>query len=135
MKRHDFQNHIAKKAWTDPDFKQRLLANPRAVISDELSQIKEGVSIPENVKVTVLEEKPDQIYMVLPVNPGDVTGKPLTEEDLEKIAGGESAATSAVTTAAYLDVVQVVQGVLDNGVVVATISGSDPVSQVTATVS
>jgi len=124
MKRHEFQNHIARKAWSDPDFKQRLLSDPRAVISEELSNIKEGVSIPENVKVKVVEEKPDEIYLVLPVNPEDVTGRPLTEEDLDRIAGGESVSASTVTAAAYLDVVQVVQGVLDNGVVVSTISGS-----------
>ena len=125
MKRHEFQNHIARKAWSDPDFKQRLLSNPRAVISEELSNIKEGVSIPENVDVKVVEEKPDEIYMVLPVNPEQVTGKALSEEDLERIAGGESESATAVT-AVTLDVVQVVQGVLDNGVVVSTIYG--PVS-------
>ena len=131
MKRHEFQNHIARKAWSDPDFKQRLLSNPRAVISEELSNIKEGVSIPENVDVKVVEEKPDEIYMVLPVNPEEVTGKPLSEEDLERIAGGESVSATAVT-AVVLDVVQVVQGVLDNGVVVSTIAG--PTESVTTTV-
>lgn len=131
MKRHEFQNHIARKAWSDPDFKQRLLSNPRAVISEELSNIKEGVSIPENVDVKVVEEKPDEIYMVLPVNPEEVTGRPLSEEDLERIAGGESVSATAVT-AVVLDVVQVVQGVLDNGVVVSTIAG--PTESVTTTV-
>ena len=132
MKRHEFQNHIARKAWSDPDFKKRLLDNPRAVISEELSNIKEGVSIPEDVDVKVVEEKPDEIYMVLPVNPEQVTGKALSEEDLERIAGGESVSASTVTTAAYLDVVQVVQGVLDNGVVVSTIAG--PTESVTTAV-
>lgn len=118
MKRQQFQDHLANKAWADPAFKERLLKNPRAVFSEELSKISEGVAIPDHVQIEVLEEKPNRIYLVVPINPADVTGKVMTEADLQQVAGGETldivsvTATQVqtqVTTSVQLDVVQAVQ--------------------------
>lgn len=106
MKRSEFEDQVVKRAWSDPEFKARLLKEPRAAISEELAKIQEGVSIPESVEVTVVEESPGKIYMVLPVNPADVTGKAMTEEDLQKVAGGQSTSTTTATTS--LDVVQII---------------------------
>ena len=123
MKRHEFQDFIVKKAWEDPEFKKRLLADPRAVISEELGKIQDGVSIPDNIAVDVVEETPNQICIVLPVNPADLTGAAISEDDLAKVAGGETTSTttaSVTTVSTALDVVQVI----DNGVAVTTIEGS-----------
>jgi hypothetical protein len=117
MKRDDFEARIVQKAWTDPAYRRRLLANPKQVLSEELGKIKEGVSIPANVKVTVLEEKPDQIYLVIPLNAREVTGA-LTEEQLKKVAGGTGAPPVQVVVPSVLDVVQVVQVVIDTNVAV-----------------
>jgi hypothetical protein len=114
MKRDEFEARIVQKAWQDPAYRRRLLANPRAVLSEELSRIKEGVAVPANVKVTVLEEKPDQIYLVIPVNPREVVGT-LSEEQLQKVTGGTGQPDINPTNVAVtvvpptLDVVQVIQ--------------------------
>jgi hypothetical protein len=124
MKRDEFEARIVKKAWEDPPYRQRLLANPRAVVSEELAKIKEGVSVPANVKVTVLEEKVDQIYLVIPVNPREVTGK-LGDKELQGVAGGTGGPPNI---AMQLDVVQVIQ------VVVQVAVGLDVVQAIAETV-
>jgi len=115
MKRDEFEARMVQKAWQDPAYRKRLLANPRGVLSEELAKIKEGVAVPANVKVTVLEEKMDQIYLVIPVNPRDVTGL-LGDEQLQNVAGGTGGqpmitvtASPPNTVALMLGVVQVIQ--------------------------
>ena len=71
------------------------------------------------MKVTVVEETADQIYLVLPMNPADFHPDELTEEDLLAVAGGASEPTVQAVVQAVavvnvggptLDVVQVVGG-------------------------
>ncbi|HNW92557.1 MAG TPA: NHLP leader peptide family RiPP precursor [bacterium] len=81
-RRQEFTDQLTIRAHEDATFKQRLLANPKATISEVL-----GISIPDDVAVTVLEEKPNQLYIVLPVNPADIE---LPVELLDKVAGGGS---------------------------------------------
>ena len=52
------------KAAQDAQFRAQLVADPRAAIEREF-----GVRLPEEAKVSVLEEKPDEFYLVLPLNP------------------------------------------------------------------
>jgi hypothetical protein len=47
--------------WTDPAFKQELLANPKAVIEKEF-----GKNILEGVEIHVLEETTNILYLILP---------------------------------------------------------------------
>lgn len=52
---------VITQSWTDQAFKQKLLANPKAVIEKEF-----GKNIPEGVEIQVLEETTDIVYMILP---------------------------------------------------------------------
>ncbi len=45
-------SRVVAKAWADKTFKQRLLADPKAVLQEE------GISVPEGVEVRVVEETP-----------------------------------------------------------------------------
>ncbi|NEO57731.1 MAG: NHLP leader peptide family natural product precursor [Okeania sp. SIO3B5] len=56
--------YVRSKAMQDGEFKQSLLANPKAVLSEELGQ-----AIPENVQVTVVEETAETRYLVIPPQP------------------------------------------------------------------
>ena len=119
MTRQQFEARIISKAWKDEAFRKRLLADPKAVMAEELASLHEKANLPDNVKVTVMEETADQIYLVLPMNPADFHPDELTEEDLLAVAGGASEPTvqAAVQAVAVvnvggptLDVVQVVGG-------------------------
>jgi hypothetical protein len=75
---------IIDRAGSDPQFRQDLVSNPRQAMEQEL-----GIPLPESVQVTVLEETPSAVYLVLPQAPTEA-GQELSDADLEAVAGGWS---------------------------------------------
>ena len=67
------------KAWSDPDFKARLLADPKAVLAEA------GVQVPDGIHMKIIEDTSDVINIVLPASPA---GGAVSEQDMEQIAGG-----------------------------------------------
>lgn len=65
----------------DPDFRARLLEDPRAAVSEVV-----GVPIPDLVSVDVHEESLTSVHLVVPVSP---EAAELSDDDLELVAGGE----------------------------------------------
>lgn len=81
-KRAELWQRLVTRATEDPDFRAALKSDPRLALEDEFQ-----ISIPEDAKITVLEETPDQQYIVLPPRlVGE--GGALSEEELEAVAGG-----------------------------------------------
>ncbi len=68
------------RAWTDADYKAKLLSDPRTALAEV------GVEIPAGTTVQVVEDTADTQHLVLPVAPAE-TGE-IAMEDLEKVAGG-----------------------------------------------
>jgi hypothetical protein len=67
-----------ERSLQDESFRQRLLADPKATIEQELER-------------KVLKETPDTLYMVLP--PGETTGRSsneLSDLELDFVTGGQS---------------------------------------------
>ncbi|WP_446343576.1 NHLP leader peptide family RiPP precursor [Coleofasciculus sp. F4-SAH-05] len=79
----DLEAQLIERAWQDEAFRQALLSNPKAVIEAEF-----GKKLPEDLQVTVLEETPNLIYIVLPTNPDELTDQDLSDEELDLVAGG-----------------------------------------------
>lgn len=71
---------VVARAWRDPSFKAKLVADPQAALKDA------GVSVPPGVKLTVVENTDTHIHVVLPPKP---TGD-LSDEALDKVVGGAS---------------------------------------------
>jgi hypothetical protein len=65
----NFQAQLIARAWHDPTFKEKLLADPRPAMEEELD-----IRLPEDLQVTVLEETPDSLYLVLPANGSGQSG-------------------------------------------------------------
>ena len=61
--RTELQARIARRAASDESFRERLLDDPRAALEDEL-----GVAIPKRLEVQVVQERPDCMCIVLPVD-------------------------------------------------------------------
>ena len=74
---------MLRRSATDWDFRQALLADPRAAIAEAT-----GTEVPESVSLVFVENKADAT-LVLPdyVDPN----AELSEEDLEAVAGGDIA--------------------------------------------
>ena len=69
--------HLLSRADESEDFRTRLVADPKSVISAEF-----GISIPEGFSVQVHEDSATTAHMVLPMTDR------LTEEELAEVAAG-----------------------------------------------
>ena len=68
---------IVEKSALDADFRQQLLADPKAAISGEL-----GISIPDSMDIVVHESDMRTVHLALPPDPA------MTEEQLEAVSAG-----------------------------------------------
>lgn len=77
--REQSQKKIIEKALSDKSFKKSLIDNPKKAISELLE-----ISIPEGISIDVLEEKPNKLYLVLPVDKNELE---IPEEIISNIQG------------------------------------------------
>ena len=73
----DFHNYMRSRAVEDEEFRSRLLADPRAVIEEELD-----LSVPDGIDIQVHEDTTTTTHFVLPPS------AKLAEEDMRAVAGG-----------------------------------------------
>jgi len=74
---------IIEKAMKDELFREQLKSDPKETIEREL-----GFKIPASLNLTVLEEDPQTVFLVLPDRGGSLLADELTEAELEGVAGG-----------------------------------------------
>ena len=72
---------IVGRSWKDPAFKQEFLTNPKGTIEKY-----SGQPLPASFKIVVHEEDATTMHMSLPQPPSNL-GE-LSEDDLERVAGG-----------------------------------------------
>ncbi|GAB1394985.1 hypothetical protein MASR1M60_31490 [Rhodocyclaceae bacterium] len=68
---------LIAKCWADEAFKQKLLADPAGTLKAE------GMAMPEEVTVRVVENTAENFTLVIPAMPTD-----LSDEALSAVAGG-----------------------------------------------
>jgi hypothetical protein len=73
---------IGQFAAKDPNYLAALVADPKNVLSKQMNQ-----SLPDSLKVKVVQETADTIYVIAPYVPQQ--GDELSDADLEKVAGGK----------------------------------------------
>ena len=75
---------IVARAWEDGKFCEALRKNPHAAIKSLT-----GISIPAEIKLTVVEDTDTHRYIVLPKKAG--VGDELSDNELEAVSGGRKA--------------------------------------------
>lgn len=70
---------MVAKAWTDEEYKARLLSDPKSVFKEN------DVDVPDGVEIKIVEDTGKVKHYTLPPSP--VEGE-LRDEDLEKVSGG-----------------------------------------------
>ena len=68
---------VTERADSDAAFRALLLADPSAAMAELI-----GMPVPDAVRITVHEESPTDIHLVIPA------ANDLTEQDLELVSGG-----------------------------------------------
>ncbi|KYC43075.1 hypothetical protein WA1_13315 [Scytonema hofmannii PCC 7110] len=109
------EERIIVKAIEDPNYKQRLLSDAKAVVEEEL-----GDKLGEDVTIQVLQQSAKHLYLLLPVDIDDMIREGLiTQEELEAVAGGSArlikvtkALHNSVNAKSKSDVSQGVSGVV-----------------------
>lgn len=81
--RQEIEREIIERASEDADYREQLLADPRAALSEYVNG-----AVPEDADVRVFEETPGSYYFVLPAQAAQGNGE-LTEDMLEAVAGGD----------------------------------------------
>lgn len=71
---------VVAKAWCDEEFKQRLIADPAAVLDEH------GIEAPPGVELRILEDSDEVRHLVLPPSPAGE----LTDEELSCSIGLDS---------------------------------------------
>lgn len=61
--RQQLEMHLMRRANADPEFRDKLLQDPKTVIEQEI-----GLKFPEALTVVVHEERLNQLHVVLPVD-------------------------------------------------------------------
>ena len=61
--RSEIERRVIDRAQSDAEFRDRLIESPRAALAEIL-----GVELPGYVEVTVVQERPDLLCIVLPVD-------------------------------------------------------------------
>jgi hypothetical protein len=82
MSRGQLEDLIREKAYADPNYRADLVANPKKVLANHLTE-----GLPVDVEVKIVEENSKLIYLSIPPK-AIQTGDELSEDDLKKVAGG-----------------------------------------------
>jgi hypothetical protein len=61
--RAEIERRIVDRAQSDAEFRARLIEDPRGAVGELL-----GVALPERIEVQVVQERPDLMCVVLPVD-------------------------------------------------------------------
>ena len=77
-KRSAAYGKVVARAWHDPAFKAKLMADPGSALKEA------GLPVPQGVTVTVVENTEKHFHLVLPREP---EGE-LSDEALDKVAAG-----------------------------------------------
>lgn len=62
-KRQQLEIHLARRALQDPDFRARLLEDPKRTIEEEIE-----LHFPATLSIRIHEEKLNELHVVLPVD-------------------------------------------------------------------
>ena len=81
MSRQEMEALIVQRAWKDDAFRDEFIADPKATIEKY-----SGQKLPAEFKIVALAEDDKTIHFVIPPKPANTDE--LSDEDLEKVAGG-----------------------------------------------
>jgi hypothetical protein len=80
---------LIAKAWKEPAFREELVKDPRGTFEKYTTG-----KLPEQLKIYIHEEDANTLHLTVPAVPSNVSE--LSDEDLQKVAGGTDLFMTAV---------------------------------------
>jgi hypothetical protein len=87
--KHDLETRLIEKCWKEPGFRKQVLADPKGAFERQL-----GRPLPADLKIVIHEDSANTINLALPPIPTNAAE--LSDEDLEKVAGGTEVAVLTI---------------------------------------
>ena len=81
----DLQARIARKMWADPAFEAEFMADPKAAFEKYLER-----KLPADLKIHAHYNTANELHFVVPKRTEAALSDELSDEDLERVAGGET---------------------------------------------
>jgi hypothetical protein len=79
--RRDMETALIEKCWKDPEFQKAVVSDPRGMLERHTGQ-----KLPPQVKIIIHEEDANTLHFSIP--PAPANAEELSDEDLERVAGG-----------------------------------------------
>ena len=91
MTKRDLETALIEKCWKDTEFKKQVVTDPKGMLERHIGQ-----KLPADFKIFIHEEDATTLHFPLPPAPSNLTE--LSDEDLERVAGGTEIVSFAIWT-------------------------------------
>ena len=92
LTRRDMETRLIEKAWKDPVFRKDIVKDPKGML-----EMHTGQKLPEQLRIFVHEEDANTLHFSIPSPPSNLNE--LSDEDLERVAGGTDLVVFTATIA------------------------------------
>lgn len=90
--RRDLETRLVEKCWKDQEFKKAVINDPKGILERYTGQ-----KLPEQLRIFIHEEDPNTLHFSIPPAPEKLSE--LSDEELERVAGGTDVIVAAVAIA------------------------------------
>ncbi len=95
--RRTLETALIEKCWKDPEFRKQVVSDPKSLFEKFTGQ-----KLPTDMKIVIHEEDANTLHFSIPPAPANLSE--LSDEDLEKVAGGTDISFAVSLTIGILGV-------------------------------